>query len=166
MVWHPWLGSSHHYVVSCVFFTDRALSPIPWVYTHGWVTVTALRFYMVLYAPVGYHPRLGSSHHYVVSCGVFGDRGLHPFRGFTPIPWVITHGWVPVTTTWFHAVFLVTVGYHPRLGSFHRYAIRNGCISIIMNYELWIMHWKKPTAGFKSPPWVLNGCISIIMNYA
>jgi len=45
-------------------------------------------------------------------------------------------GWVPTTTTWFHMVFLLTVGYHPRLGSRHRYAVLSGCLATIMHYAL------------------------------
>ncbi len=71
--------------------------------THGWGPSTATRFDWLLLrfrglsptagirSPVGCHPRLGSFHRDAVRLVV------------VTFPWVVTHGWGIVTTTWFYS---------------------------------------------------------------
>ena len=131
----------------------------PWV-SQARPTVTRIWPFQGL--SVGCHPRInilpprrGSNG------GGYADRGLSPTavflsprRGsicFVCIPWVVTHGWDPFTATRFDMFCLLTVGCHPRLCSSHHDAVLSDCFATIMHYALWIMHWKEPTAGIRSP---------------
>ena len=86
---------------------------------------------MFILHTVGCHPRInilpplrGSNG------GEYADRGLSPTAVFLP----------PLRGS--ICLFLITVGCHPRLCSFHRYAVRYGIIAY---------RGLSPTAGIQSP---------------
>ena len=149
------------------------MSGFPWV-SQARPTVTRIWPFQGL--SVGCHPRInilpplrGSNG------GGYAHRGLSPTAVFLSprrgsiclfcIPWVVTHGCVPVTATRFDMVFLLTVGYHPRLCSCHRDAVRYG---IFADRGL---RFAPPTAGIHSPRCgskrlLCNNYALCIMNYA
>jgi hypothetical protein len=69
-------------------------------------------------------------------------------------PWVITHGYVLSLLRSSIFVFLLTVGYHPRLCYFTANAVLCDCLAIIMNTAVVCHRYA-----------VLYGLFAIIMNY-
>jgi len=72
-------------------YSDLALlGPFSWVVTREWISATTKWFDIVFLLAVGYaslHPRLCSCHRDAV------------LNVFFCLPWVITHGWDPITAT-------------------------------------------------------------------
>ena len=85
------------------------------VVTHGWGPATATRFMWMLhvfrglYPSRGLHLRLGSEHRDAVRLVVLRFPWVTPIPWVAPTvgvlpplcPWVVTHGWGPITAAWF-----------------------------------------------------------------
>ena len=118
---------------------------------HGWDPVTAL-------LTVGYHPRLGSCHHYVVPCGIFVDRGLSPTAGI-PLPlrgfkWLpcnnyalcITHYELAISPT-----FSTAEGGYRSLSSRPKAAIVSAC-ALTVPSSMAIAQWQSTNACITAKP--------------